>query len=58
MKSGACSRRAALPDEWHFHILDRAGFLALLPPRLLVAHVQGVVLRWLPLRDIVRCEAV
>ena len=47
-----------MPDEWHLHTFDRAGFLALVPPRLLVAHVQGVVLRWLPLRDIVRCEAV
>ena len=47
-----------MDDEWHLHTFDRAGFLALVPPRLLVAHVQSVVLRWLPLRDVVRCEAV
>ena len=47
-----------MDDEWHLHTFDRASFLALIPPRLLVTHVHGVPLRWLPLRYVVRCEAV
>ena len=47
-----------MDDEWHLHTLDRAGFLARVPPSLLVTHVHGVPLRWLPLRHAVRCEAV
>ncbi len=46
-----------MDDEWHLHTFDRASFLALVPPRLLVTHVLGVPLRWLPLRYVVRCEA-
>ncbi len=47
-----------MDDEWHLHTFDRASFLALVPPRLLVTHVLGVPFRWLPLRYVVRCEAV
>ena len=59
-----CVGRAAytmpdrMDDEWHLHTFDRASFLALVRPRLLVTHVHGVPLRWLPLRYVVRCEAV
>jgi len=47
-----------MDDEWHLHTFDRASFLALIPRTLLVTHVQSVPLRWLPLRYVVRCEAV
>jgi len=47
-----------MDDEWHLHTFDHASFLALVPPRLLVTHVHGVPFRWLPLRFVVRCEAV
>jgi ubiquinone/menaquinone biosynthesis C-methylase UbiE len=47
-----------MDDEWHLHTFDRASFLALIPATLLVTHVYGVPLRWLPLRYVVRCEAV
>jgi ubiquinone/menaquinone biosynthesis C-methylase UbiE len=47
-----------MDDEWHLHTFDRASFVALVRPRLLVTHVHGVPFRWLPLRYVVRCEAV
>jgi ubiquinone/menaquinone biosynthesis C-methylase UbiE len=47
-----------MDDEWHLHTFDRASFLRLIPGTLLVTHVYGVPLRWLPLRYVVRCEAV
>jgi ubiquinone/menaquinone biosynthesis C-methylase UbiE len=47
-----------MDDEWHLHTFDRVSFLALIPRTLRVTHVYGVPLRWLPLRYVVRCEAV
>ena len=47
-----------MDDEWHLHAFDRSSFLAIIPPGLRVTHVCGVPLRWLPLRYVVRCEAV
>ncbi len=47
-----------MDDEWHLHTFDRASFLAVVRPKLPVTHVQGVPLRWLPLRYVVRCEPV
>jgi len=47
-----------MDDEWHLHAFDRASCLALIPRTLLVTHVYGVPLRWLPFRYVVRCEAV
>jgi SAM-dependent methyltransferase len=47
-----------MDDEWHLHTFERASFLGLIPATLLVTHVYGVPLRCLPLRYVVRCEAV
>jgi ubiquinone/menaquinone biosynthesis C-methylase UbiE len=47
-----------MDDEWHLHTFDRVSLLALIPRTLLVTHVYRVPLRWLPLRYVVRCEAV
>jgi ubiquinone/menaquinone biosynthesis C-methylase UbiE len=47
-----------MDDEWHLHAFDRSSLLAIIPPSLRVTHVCGVPLRWLPLRYVVRCEAV
>lgn len=47
-----------MDDEWHLHTFDRASFLALIPSTLRVTQVRAVPLRWLPLRYVVRCEAV
>jgi hypothetical protein len=46
-----------MDDEWHLHVFDLAGLLALIPPGLRVTHVEGVPFRWLPLRYVVRCES-
>lgn len=46
-----------MDDEWHLHVFDLAGLLALIPPGLRVTHIEGVPFRWLPLRYIVRCES-
>jgi ubiquinone/menaquinone biosynthesis C-methylase UbiE len=46
-----------MDDEWHLHVFDRAGLLAMMPPGLRVTHVEGVPFRWLPLRYVVRCES-
>ncbi len=47
-----------MDDEWHLHTFDRKNFLALIPSSLRVTHVRAVPLWWLPLRFVVRCEAV
>jgi len=46
-----------MDDEWHLHVFDLAGLLALIPPGLRVTHIEGVPFRWLPLRYVVRCES-
>ena len=46
-----------MDDEWHLHVFDLGGLLALIPPGLRVTHVEGVPFRWLPLRYVVRCES-
>jgi hypothetical protein len=47
-----------MDHEWHLHTFDRASFVTLVRPRLLVTHVHSVPFRWLQLRYVVRCEAV
>lgn len=47
-----------MDDEWHLHTFDLATLLALIPSGLRVTHVERVPFRWLPLRYVVRCEAV
>jgi SAM-dependent methyltransferase len=46
-----------MDDEWHLHVFDLAGLLALIPPGLRVTRIEGVPFRWLPLRYVVRCES-
>ena len=46
-----------MDDEWHLHVFDLAGLLALIPRGLRVTHIEGVPFRWLPLRYVVRCES-
>ena len=43
--------------EWHLHVFDLAGLLALIPPELRVTRIEGVPFCWLPLRYVVRCES-
>ncbi len=47
-----------MDDEWHLHTFDRRSLLALIPPGLRVTTVESVPFGWLPLRYVVRCEAL
>lgn len=47
-----------MDDEWHLHTFDLRTLLALIPPGLLVTRAEGVPFRWLPLRWVVRFEAI
>ena len=46
-----------MDDEWHLHVFDLAGLLAMIPQGLRVTRIEGVPFRWLPLRYVVRCES-
>ena len=46
-----------MDDEWHLHVFDLAGLLAMIPRGLRVTRVEGIPFRWLPLRYVVRCES-
>jgi ubiquinone/menaquinone biosynthesis C-methylase UbiE len=56
-RSGEYQMPERMDDEWHLHVFDLAGLLALIPPGLRVTHIEGVPFRWLPLRYVVRCES-
>ena len=56
-RSGGYQMPERMDDEWHLHVFDLAGLLALIPPGLRVTHIEGVPFRWLPLRYVVRCES-
>ena len=56
-RSGDYQMPERMDDEWHLHVFDLAGLLALIPPGLRVTHIEGVPFRWLPLRYVVRCES-
>ncbi len=56
-RSGDYQMPERMDDEWHLHVFDLRGLLALIPPGLRVTRIEGVPFRWLPLRYIVRCES-
>jgi ubiquinone/menaquinone biosynthesis C-methylase UbiE len=56
-RSGDYQMPERMDDEWHLHVFDLAGLLALIPPGLRVTHIEGVPFRWLPLRYVIRCES-
>jgi ubiquinone/menaquinone biosynthesis C-methylase UbiE len=57
-RSGDYAMPERMDDEWHLHAFDLASFLSLIPPGFRVTRVEGVPFRWLPIRYVVRCEAV
>ena len=57
-RAGGYSMPERMDDEWHLHAFDLRTLLALIPPGLRVTRVEGVPFRWLPLRWVVRCEAL
>jgi ubiquinone/menaquinone biosynthesis C-methylase UbiE len=56
-RSGDYQMPERMDDEWHLHVFDLAGLLAMIPPGLKVTRVEGIPFRWLPLRYVVRCES-
>jgi ubiquinone/menaquinone biosynthesis C-methylase UbiE len=56
-RSGNYRMPERMDDEWHLHVFDLAGLLALIPPGLRVTRIEGIPFRWLPLRYVVRCES-
>ena len=56
-RSGDYQMPERMDDEWHLHVFDLAGLLAMIPPGLRVTHIEGIPFRWLPLRYVVRCQA-
>jgi hypothetical protein len=46
-----------MDDEWHLHVFDLAGLLAMIPPGLRVTRIEGIPFQWLPLRYVVCCES-
>lgn len=56
-RSGDYQMPARMDDEWHLHVFDLAGLLAMIPPGLRVTRIEGVPFRWIPLRYVVRCES-
>jgi ubiquinone/menaquinone biosynthesis C-methylase UbiE len=56
-RSGDYQMPERMDDEWHLHIFDLAGLLAMIPPGLRVTGIEGIPFRWLPLRYVVRCQA-
>jgi ubiquinone/menaquinone biosynthesis C-methylase UbiE len=57
VRSGDYQMPERMDDEWHLHVFDLAGLLAMIPPGLRVTRIEGIPFRWLPLRYIVRCQA-
>jgi ubiquinone/menaquinone biosynthesis C-methylase UbiE len=57
VRSGDYQMPERMDDEWHLHIFDLAGLLAMIPKGLRVTRVEGIPFRWLPLRYVVRCES-
>jgi ubiquinone/menaquinone biosynthesis C-methylase UbiE len=57
-RTGDYAMPERMDDEWHLHSFDLASFRALIPPGFRVARVEGVPFRWLPIRYVLRCEAV
>jgi ubiquinone/menaquinone biosynthesis C-methylase UbiE len=57
VRSGDYQMPERMDDEWHLHVFDLAGLLAMIPKGLRVTRVAGIPFRWLPLRYVVRCEA-
>ena len=56
-RSGNYQMPERMDDEWHLHVFDLAGLLALIPKGLRVTRVEGIPFGWLPLRYVVRCES-
>jgi ubiquinone/menaquinone biosynthesis C-methylase UbiE len=56
-RSGDYEMPERMDDEWHLHVFDLAGLLAIIPPGLRVTRVEGIPFGWLPLRYVVRCES-
>ena len=56
-RSGNYQMPERMDDEWHLHVFDLAGLLALIPPGLRVTRIEGIPFRSLPLRYVVRCES-
>lgn len=56
-RSGDYQMPERMDDEWHLHVFDLAGLLAMIPPGLRVTRIEGIPFRWLPLRYVVRCQA-
>jgi len=56
-RSGDYQMPERMDDEWHLHVFDLAGLLAMIPPGLSVTRIEGIPFRWLPLRYVVRCES-
>jgi ubiquinone/menaquinone biosynthesis C-methylase UbiE len=56
-RSGDYKMPERMDDEWHLHVFDLAGLLAMIPRGLRVTRVEGIPFRWLPLRYVVRCES-
>jgi ubiquinone/menaquinone biosynthesis C-methylase UbiE len=57
VRSGDYQIPERMDDEWHLHVFDLAGLLAMMPPGLRVTRIEGIPFRWLPLRYVVRCQA-
>jgi ubiquinone/menaquinone biosynthesis C-methylase UbiE len=57
VRSGDYQMPERMDDEWHLHVFDLAGLLAMIPPGLRVTRIEGIPFRWLPLRYVVRCES-
>jgi len=57
VRSGDYQMPERMDDEWHLHVFDLAGLLAMIPKGLRATRVAGIPFRWLPLRYVVRCEA-
>jgi ubiquinone/menaquinone biosynthesis C-methylase UbiE len=57
VRSGDYEMPDRMDDEWHLHVFDLAGLLAMIPRGLRVTRVEGIPFRWLPLRYVVRCES-
>jgi ubiquinone/menaquinone biosynthesis C-methylase UbiE len=56
-RSGDYEMPERMDDEWHLHVFDLAGLLAMIPRGLRVTRIEGIPFRWLPLRYVVRCES-
>ena len=57
VRSGDYQMPERMDDEWHLHVFDLAGLLAMIPRGLRITRIEGIPFRWLPLRYVVRCES-